>query len=201
MSLRGGARGMRGGFRGFGSRGRGGERGRGGFRGGGRGGFRGGRGGFNGAPSKYDPAAVVEGSAPAQHPPQPRIFPLTLQTLSPGEQKVQDRLFPDPSSLTSWVRSAPGGMLKAFATNVEPEAIISSSMYHRLDGNRVYGIHYLQRNEQGELLTPIVDPVPMPREQPVKEMSFEEVEEEHEQDDQALQNGPDADSTVEHAPL
>jgi hypothetical protein len=72
--------------------------------------------------------------------------------------------------------------LKAFATHAEPETIYGKSEYHTLDVNRIYGIHYLEVNQEGEVALPIVDPVPLPRERTVEEVKVAE------QDDYAGQN-------------
>jgi hypothetical protein len=139
-----------------------------------------GRGSYNGPPP-YQP---IEGTAEfvprAGRPPS--VFPVTLQTLSPGELEPKDRHFPSRLSLLEWVQSAPRGSLKAFATHAEPETIYGKSEYHTLDVNRIYGIHYLEVNQEGEVALPIVDPVPLPRERTVEEVKVAE------QDDYAGQN-------------
>ena len=165
--FRGGFRGVQGGFRGFGGRGRG--------RGGGS---------FYGAPPdqfdapteftpSYQSMESLNEFAP-RSPRSPSIFPVTLRTLSPGEAEPKDRQFPSSLSLLEWVQSAPRGALKAFATHAEPETIYGKSDYHSLDVNRVYGIHYLEVNQEGEVAMPIVDLVALPREGTKEEVKMAE---------------------------
>lgn len=136
-----------------------------------------GRGSYNGPPpyQPNEPAAEFVPRAPS-------VFPVTLQTLSPGEFEPKDRHFPSRLSLRDWVQSAPRGALKAFATHAEPETIFAQNEYNTLDVNRVYGIHYLEINQEGEMALPIVDPVPLLRERGVEEVKVVE------QDDYAEQN-------------
>jgi hypothetical protein len=159
MAVRGAGRGFRGGFRGasldFGARGGSSTRGRG----------RGHNYYDNPPPQSYE----AHTNFTSRPPPPPSIFPVTLQTLAPGELKPKDRHFPSRSSLADWVQSAPGGALKAFATHKEPETIIGRGDYRDLDLNRVYGIHYLEVNLAGEVAIPIIETEPLPREGSVEE--------------------------------